>query len=464
MDDDDFITTILTNTRNARRTYLVTYSQADLVKFPDRKSFGDAVCTQFNKGTVNVLHWACSLEPHNNGGEHYHVSLKLSGPKRWKCVKDNIKKTYGIVVNFSDKHDNYYSAYKYVCKSDVNVFHSKHHPELKNVGAPRTTASTQAYRLSRKRSESASSTSVINTDSAAKQGPSRQSGSKIKRLSNLDVSEFIISNNISSEIELLAAANIRKDEGQKDLANFVLQKSPKSIRDLLENSWKMHNSSSTLERQQTSRMELIENCCKQNCVAGCNRTWIDCATEVLNLNEIHPFVFAAAVRDLLKKGRGKFRNIFIHGPANTAKSFMLKPLAGIFKVFSNPANDKYAWVGSGEAELILLQDFRWSSELIAWKALLLLLEGETVKLPSPKNHFVNDVCISSDIPIFATGKAPIQFVGKYNVLDARESEMMTVRWKHFNFHHQITEQNQKHVPVCCRCFAGLTLLGHFSSS
>ena len=144
MDDDDFITTTLTNTRNARRTYLVTYSQADLVKFPNRKSFGDAVCTQFNKGTVNVFHWACSLEPHTNGGEHYHVSLKLSGPKRWKCVKDNIKKTYRIVVNFSDKHDNYYSAYKYVCKSDVNVFHSKHHPELKNVGAPRTTASTQA--------------------------------------------------------------------------------------------------------------------------------------------------------------------------------------------------------------------------------------------------------------------------------------------------------------------------------
>ena len=112
-------------------------------------------------------------------------------------------------------------------------------------------------------------------------------------------------------------------------------------------------------------MELIETCSKQNCVSGCNRTWIDCAIEDLNLNEIHPFVFAAAVSDLLKKGRGKFRNIFIHGSANTAKSFLLKPLEGIFKVFSNSASDKYAWVGSDEAELILLQDLRWSSELIA---------------------------------------------------------------------------------------------------
>ena len=55
------------------------------------------------------------------------------------------------------------------------------------------------------------------------------------------------------------------------------------------------------------------------------------------------------------------------------------------------------------------------------------------------------------------------FVGKYNVLDARASEMIAVMWKPFNFHHQITEQNQRHVPVCCRCFAEPTLLGHFSN-
>ena len=460
---DDFVTSTLTNTRCARRTYLVTYSQADLVKFPDRKSFGDAVCMAFNKGTVNVLHWACSLEPHKTAGQHYHVSLKLSGPKRWKSVKENISNTHGIVVNFSDKHDNYYSAYKYVCKSDSEVYHSEEHPDLKDVAPPRTTVSTKAYRLSRKRTESAASTDAT-ADNGDKSGPSKHSASKIKRLSNLDVSEYIVSNNIHTEIELLAAAKIRKEEGQKDLANFVLSRSPKALKDLLENSWKMHNSCSTLQREKLCRMELIEKFSKENCVPDCNRTWIECAIEVLNQNEIHPFLFAAAVRDLLKKGRGKFRNIFIHGPANTAKSFMLKPLEGIFKVFSNPANDKYAWVGADEAELILLQDFRWSSDLITWKDLLLLLEGENVNLPSPKNHFVKDVCISSDIPIFATGKAPIQFVGRYNVSDERENEMMTVRWNHFHFHHQITEQNQKHVPPCNRCFAELTLFGHFQTS
>ena len=36
-------------------------------------------------------------------------------------------------------------------------------------------------------------------------------------------------------------------------------------------------------------------------------------------------------------------------------------------------------VGADSAEVIVLQDFRWSREMIPWSDLLLLLEGETVK-------------------------------------------------------------------------------------
>ena len=45
--------------------------------------------------------------------------------------------------------------------------------------------------------------------------------------------------------------------------------------------------------------------------------------------------------------------------------------------------------------VIVLQDFRWSSELTFWEDLLFLLEGENVHLPSPKNQFVTEVWIFS---------------------------------------------------------------------
>ena len=69
--------------KSNRRTYLVTYSQADLVKFPSRQSFGEAVEAAFNAGSgkVGVNYWACCKENHETAGQHYHESIKLSGPK-----------------------------------------------------------------------------------------------------------------------------------------------------------------------------------------------------------------------------------------------------------------------------------------------------------------------------------------------------------------------------------------------
>ena len=66
-----------------RRTYLVTYSKADLVKFPTRQGFGEVITEGFNygNGKVEVQYWACCLEQHENtSGQHYHVCVKLSGP------------------------------------------------------------------------------------------------------------------------------------------------------------------------------------------------------------------------------------------------------------------------------------------------------------------------------------------------------------------------------------------------
>ena len=124
LNSDDEFTSSQVHARSMRRTYLVTYSQADLEKFPTRESFGEALVEAFNSGTgkVKVEFWAASKEEHQDGGKHYHVSLKLSGPKRWKAVKDKLFKDHGIVVNFSDKHDHYYSAYKYTTKKDNESF------------------------------------------------------------------------------------------------------------------------------------------------------------------------------------------------------------------------------------------------------------------------------------------------------------------------------------------------------
>ena len=137
---------------------------------------------------------------------------------------------------------------------------------------------------------------------------------------------------------------------------------------------------------------------------------------------MQPKSFATALRTLLSKGRGKFRNILLVGPTNCRKTFLLQPLCNIFKTFCNPARDKFAWVGSEEAEIILINNLRWSPELIQLDDFLCLLEGQKVHLPAPRNHFAKDVSISNDTPILATGSSTIKHVGKYNISDDRETE------------------------------------------
>ena len=138
------------------------------------------------------------------------------------------------------------------------------------------------------------------------------------------------------------------------------------------------------------------------------------------------------------------------------KEFLLNPLNRIYNAFSNPATTTFAWVGAEHADVIFLNDFRWSKQIIPWHDLLLMLEGQLVHLPAPKSHYSTDATLSSDVPIFCTAKEEISLV-KGGVLDATETEMMRVRWNVFGFYSEISKNEQVEAHPCPRCFAELIL-------
>jgi hypothetical protein len=114
-----------------------------------------------------------------------------------------------------------YTAYKYVTKKDPEVYLSPGHPNLEEIGSPRTSKCVRAYRsASRKRS---SSTPMGKNNEKAKKTIN------IKRTSNLEVSDFIIANQVKDYTELLAFAEAQKNEGKKELANFILSRSNKAV-------------------------------------------------------------------------------------------------------------------------------------------------------------------------------------------------------------------------------------------
>ncbi|CAB4002475.1 hypothetical protein DSY43_02735, partial [Paramuricea clavata] len=428
--------------RQTRRVYLITYSQADLGKIANCQAFADCILEAFSQSQGNQKdntnhpeHWSCCMEEHRDGGKHYHLAIKLSAPRRWKAVKNYVSKKHGIALHFSDQSCGYHVAYKYVCKnkSFTDVLHSLGHPNLQEIGSPKTKrAFTQFSDNAKKRRISA----PTNNEKIKENLPS---SSKPKKLSNIDVSEFIVANDIRSDSELMVVAKTRHSEGEKDLYKFIINKSSKSLSELLDMTWKMNDASKNVQRAKESRISILRAHLESECLPLCNGEWLVCAKQVLHQNGINLYYFASALRQLLERGRQKRLNVLLIGPTNCGKSFLLNPLELIYKTFINPATGKYAWVGLEECEVAYLNDFRWSPELIEWSDFLLLLEGQTVHLPRPKNMFATDLCIPREntIPIFATSKGPIEFWGKYNSRDERENDMMSSRWNIFKFSVQI---------------------------
>ena len=241
-----------------------------------------------------------------------------------------------------------------------------------------------------------------------------------KRLTNSELSDFTKEHNINDYLELLAIAQIRKEEGKADIHKYFLSHQEKYVKGLIKRTWHMVQAPEILKQLNLTRMEELEAAAIANCLTGCNKQWLKCALELLCLNR---FV----------------RYVILVGPTYAGKTFMFKPVNKIFlkKLFENPSSDKFRWVGTDKASVILLQDYRWAKESIPWKDLLLLLGGETLKLPFPKNLFAEDIIICTDVAIFATIKAPIVYQGPYNKTDPQEDVMMRVRWSTFNFYSSI---------------------------
>ena len=164
------------------------------------------------------------------------------------------------------------------------------------------------------------------------------------------------------------------------------------------------------------------------------------------------------MRNALIKSRQKNNNILIVGPTNCGKSFLLDPSKPIFNAFVISATTKYSWTNVENKEVAFLNVFRWSPESIAWSDFLLLLADQTVSLPRPKNQFASDLLADrlNNLAIFATSKGSIKYVGKFNLQDDRETDMMASRWQMFSFLHEI--ERPRVIKPYPRCFAELVLL------
>ncbi len=428
--------------------YLVTYSRADERKIASREAFAEAVCRSFEVLDVaRVLHWVVSKEEHHDSDNeeaekfpyHYHMALKLSKRARWLRVRRALQEEHQICVNFSDRHSSYFSAYEYVTKEDEEFMVSHGHPDM--TTPPVTEQALQKKRKTKKKK--------------GKKGK-KNDEEESEHFTCFDVVQLIRAKNITTRLELICYAENERKGGRCALAEFIANRGVKAVEEAIALAKEIEEAPHKLARLQKTRLELLDEAYNAQCVAGCNGRWLECALTILRDNNIPLTEYTGAVYKALQLGRGKYRNIYIFGPANTGKTFMVSPLKAIYNAFSNPATGTFAWVGAEDSEVLLLNDLRWSQSMIAWGDFLQLLEGDVVHLPCPKTFHKKDIELVKDTPIFATADAPLVLI-KGSRIDTDNTEMMNVRWSFFNFTKRIPQEQQLTLSPCGKCFARLIL-------
>ena len=171
-------------------------------------------------------------------------------------------------------------------KSDEDYVQSDEHPRLQDAANSKTSNASQA-RCKRKTKPparySVAQESTLEDEDEIGEGPSSGRKNKRKRrMTAFEVSQIIVEGNIKSLTELQALALEQKGEGKTDLAEFLINRNPRTVADVMQSTWEIEESKAKLERGEKTRMELMQEARMAECAPGCDGNWYDCAKEILD--------------------------------------------------------------------------------------------------------------------------------------------------------------------------------------
>ena len=451
-----------------KRTHLVTWSQAVDSKLPNknepRSSFASLVVGFFAEQSCNALHWSCCRELHECGGHHYHLAIEFSKKTRWLQVANKLRER-DINVNFQSFQSTYKDAFQYVTKEDPHFTKSQSHPRM----LPKIPKTMQPFKRKSLESSFESSQSSPYAESTAPPPPKQL---KAERLTNTQIRNIIIQNDIKTDTQLCAFANDLCDNNQSQLGDWMMNHpNEKNRLDIIKTAWKMNSAADIVQRANTPRLQKLRtfldepHAVDEETGNECGGRWLHAACQILQANNKSVREWQETMKACLQMGRAKQNNIFLIGERNCGKTFLLQPLTKIFTTFCNPATGTFNWVGAINTELVYLNDFRYPpvekgrEKVIPWSDFLNLTDGSAVTVAAPKTHFAQDLQWTAKQPIVATGSQHIKFV-RAGLEDRTETSMMECRWKYIHLTKSIPDHLIDNTLLACpRCFAHLILNG-----
>ena len=216
-----------------------------------------------------------------------------------------------------------------------------------------------------------------------------------------------------------------------------------------------------LRRLQRGRIGLLEEA-TQNTLCKCAEPelWFRLAKATLQRNGLDG-AFQRAIYKALAEGRKKQTNVFLVGPTNAAKSFLVKPLKELYRVYEAPDSGSHQLETILRKEIISLNEFERKASWMDWPYFKRFLEGGSVSVARPKNRGGN-VDFELDSPVIGTTGHPIQLwmtQGRQTILNVYETAQMDSRILYLQMPVGVRPEDVVECEACARCGAELYMEG-----
>lgn len=100
-----------------------------------------------------------------------------------------------------------------------------------------------------------------------------------------------------SVTQLNALAQEQRDKGKTDLVEFILNRSPPKLSELIQTTWETKGAKKKITRSRKTRMQILNEAVESDGTTAWKGAWLQCATELLNKNGVDIEMFAHLVKN-----------------------------------------------------------------------------------------------------------------------------------------------------------------------
>lgn len=324
---------------------------------------------------------------------HKHFTAYTTLQHYWRPIAQRSVEHYNVKLHAAC-HDGYTSMYVYLrcptpkkplAELDQSPFFSPEHPQgelLRRLLA----AGGRADRA----------------NAGKKRGRSCGDAAPTARFRTSDLYDFVGSTGLKTADQFQVYAHDAASNGDKRFAEYCTVTGP-SLQEHLDAAWAVHEAPRRLAATGSGRIGRLREAAQGTCV--CGGVWIPGAIKVLNNNKESAFQFGHDVHAALSLGAKRGVNMAILGPPGLGKSMLFDPLDEIYRVCGRPQRDSsFPFADVLDADVLVWQEFKWSSKVCAWEDLLSLLCGEKFGIRQPGAKPTQH---RNRAPMFYTARKPL---------------------------------------------------------